>query len=528
LKIPYHSIAIMPEARHKRRSRRSRDGNTSEASPPSAPAYLTRNIPLYEVLGEEGLVIIENNAETILEEIGIEFRDDPEALDIWKQAGADVQGERVRIPKGFCREIIAQNAPSQFTQHARNENRNVIIGGNHTVLAPAYGCPFIRNLDEGRRYATIEDFRNFVKMAYMSPHLHHSGGTVCEPVDLPVNKRHFDMLYTHMRYSDKPFMGSVTASERAEDTVAMSKILFGDNYLDPISGEPKTITTSLINANSPMTFDATMLGALKVYARNNQACLISPFILAGAMSPVTVMGTATQALAEGLAGIAFAQLVKPGAPVVFGTFASSISMQSGAPTFGTPEPTLVLYVMAALSRRLGLPFRSGGCFDASKIADAQAGYESVNSLMPALYAGVNFVLHTAGWLEGGLVMGYEKFVMDCDQAGMAAVLLKGVDTSENGQAMDAIAEVGPGNHYLGCAHTKANFRSAFYRSPIADNNSFEQWKEDGELDLAQRANAHYKRQLEEYEMPAIDPAVDEALLAYMEQRKASFPDSNIS
>jgi len=240
------------------------------------------------------------------------------------------------------------------------------------------------------------------------------------------------------------------------------------------------------------------------------------------------MGTATQALAEGLAGVAFAQLVKPGAPVIFGTFASSISMQSGAPTFGTPEPTLVLYVMAALSRRLGLPFRSGGGFDSAKTADAQAGYEAANSLIPALYAGVNFVLHTAGWLEGGLAMGYEKFVMDCDQAGMAAVLLKGVDTSENAQAMDAIAEVGPGNHYLGCAHTKANFRTAFYRSPINDNNSFEQWKEDGELDLAQRANSYYKQQLAEYEMPPIDPGVDEALLAYIQQRKASFADSNIA
>jgi len=518
----------MPDTRRKRRSRRSGGAHETEANKPSAPAYLTRNIPLYEVLGEQGLETIENNAETILEEIGIDFRDDPEALDIWKQAGVDVQGERVRIPRGFCRQLIKQHAPGQFIQHARNEQRSVVIGGNHTVLAPAYGCPFIRNLDEGRRYATIGDFQNFVKMAYMTPHLHHSGGTVCEPVDLPVNKRHLDMLYAHMSLSDKPFMGSVTAPERAEDTVAMSKILFGDNYLDPVSGQPKTITTSLINANSPMTFDDTMLGALKVYARNNQACLISPFILAGAMSLVTVMGTATQALAEGLAGIAFAQLVKPGAPVVFGTFASSISMQSGAPTFGTPEPALVLYVMAALSRRLGLPFRSGGGFNSAKIADAQAGYEAANSLMPALYAGANFVLHTAGWLEGGLVMGYEKFIMDCDQAGMAAVLLNGVDASENGQAMDAIREVGPGNHYLGCAHTKANFRNAFYRSPIADNNSFEQWKEEGELDLAQRANAFYKQQLAEYEKPAIDPAVDEALLAFIAQRKAAFPDSNIA
>ncbi len=518
----------MPETRRKRRARRSRSSSHTDAGQATAPAYLTRRIPVYEVLGEEGLTLIENNAETVLEEIGIDFKDDPEALDIWRQTGADVQGERVRIPRGFCRQLIREHAPRQFTQHARNPERNVVIGGDHTVLAPAYGSPFVRNLDEGRRYATIDDFQNFVKLAYMSPHLHHSGGTVCEPVDLPVNKRHLDMLYAHMRLSDKPFMGSVTSPERAQDTVDMCKILFGDRYQDPVSGEPRTFTTSLINANSPMTFDATMLGALKVYARNNQACLISPFILAGAMSPVTVAGTATQALAEGLAGIAFSQLVKPGAPVVFGTFASSISMQTGAPTFGTPEPALLLYIMAALSRRLELPFRSGGCFDAAKVADAQAGYEAANSFLPALYAGVNFVLHTAGWLEGGLVMDYEKFIMDCDQAGMAAVLLNGVDLSENGLAMDAIAEVGPGNHFLGCSHTQANFRDAFYRSPIADNNSFEQWQEDGSLDLAQRANAYYKQQLAEYQPPEIDPAIDEALQAFIKQRKAAFPDSNIA
>ncbi len=519
-------VRVMPANRRKRRSRRS-SGGATEPSEPVSPAYLTRKIPVYEILGEEGLTTIEENADTILEEIGIEFRDDPEALEIWKQAGANVNGERVRFPKGLCRQLITENAPSQFTQHARNTDRSVVIGGNNTVLAPAYGSPFIHNLDEGRRYATLEDFRNFVKLAYMSPHLHHSGGTVCEPVDVPVNKRHFDMIYSHMKYSDKAFMGSVTAPERAEDTVEMSKILFADDYLDPLTGQPKTISISLINANSPMNFDATMLGALKVYARNNQACLISPFILSGAMSPVTIMGTATQALAEALAGLAFAQLVNPGAPVVFGTFASSISMQSGAPTFGTPEPAMVLYVMAALARRLGLPFRSGGGFNSAKIPDAQAGYEAASSLLPALHAGVNFVLHAAGWLEGGLVMSYEKFVMDCDQAGMAAVLLEGVDSSVNGQAMDAIAEVGPGNHYLGCAHTQANFRSAFYRSPLADNNSFEQWQEDGSQNHAQRANTYYKQQLADYVAPPLDPAIDEALLAYMAERKASFADSNV-
>ena len=322
-------------------------------------------------------------------------------------------------------------------------------------------------------------------------------------------------------------MGSVTTPQRAEDTVAMSKIMMGENYIDTETGKPKTITTSLINANSPLTFDSTMLGAAKIYARNNQACIITPFILAGAMSPVTIAGTAAQSLAEALAGMAFVQLVNPGAPVIFGSFASSISMQSGAPTFGTPEPALVLYVMASLARRLGVPFRSGGSLCGSKVVDAQAASESANTLIPTAMAGVNFVLHTAGWLEGGLSMGYEKFMIDADQASMMGTLLKGIDLSENGQALDAIREVGPGNHFLGCAHTQVNFKTAFYRSPLADNNSFEQWSSEGSLDQSQRANIKWKKTLDEYQPPLLDPAIDEALLSYMEKRKASFADSNI-
>ena len=513
-----------------RRSRRGRAGRQAagpQAADTSVP-YITRNIPYYEVLDDDGLSLIENNAETILEEVGIEFRDDEEALQIWRDAGADIQGQLVKFPRGMCRSLIQASAPREYTQHARNPARNVRIGGKNTVFVPAYGCPFVYDMDKGRRYATIEDFQNFVKLAYMSPSLHHSGGTICEPVDLPVNKRHFDMLYAHMKYSDKAFMGSVTAPERAEDTVEMCKILFGDNYIDEETGKPKTIVTSLINANSPMTFDDTMLGAAKVYARNNQACVVTPFILAGAMSPVTVAGTAAQSLAEAMAGMAFVQLVNPGAPVVMGSFASSISMQSGAPTFGTPEPALVLYIMANLARRLGVPFRSGGGFCAAKVPDAQAAGEAVSTLIPTALAGVNFALHTAGWQEGGLVMGYEKFVMDADNAGMMETLLKGVDLSENGQAMDAIKEVGPGNHFLGCAHTQANFKTAFYRSPLADNNSFEQWESEGSKSQEQRANAHWKKMLSEYQAPELDPAIDQALLDYMEQRKASFPDSNIS
>src|SRR5690606_7191551 len=377
----------------------------------------------------------------------------------------------------------------------------VQIGGDATVFAPVYGPPFILDLEGNRRYATREDFRNLVKLSYLAPNMHHSGGTVCEPVDIPVNKRHLDMVYAHMVYSDKPFMGSVTAPERAEDTVAMCRILFGEEFVDR-----NAVITSLINANSPMVFDETMLGALKVYARANQACIITPFILAGAMSPVTVAGTLTQILAEVLAGAAFTQLIRPGAPVLFGTFASSISMQSGAPTFGTQEPSLVSYGAAQLARRLNLPFRTGGSLCAAKVPDAQAACESANTPNSTMLAGPNFVLHAAGWLEGGLVSSYEKFMMDADQLGMQQRFSEGVDLSEIGQAMDAIREVGPGSHYLGCSHTQANFQSAFYRSSVADNNSFEQW-------------------LESYQAPRLDEAVDDALRDFIARKKASMPDA---
>src|SRR5688500_9262203 len=481
--------------------------------------FIARQIPIYEVLSEEGLQIVEANADTILQEVGIEFRDEPEAIELWKQAGADVKGTRIRFPKGLPRSIIQKSAPREYVQYARNPERNVTIGGNNTVFAPVYGPPFVRNLEEGRRYATIEDFRNFVKLAYMSPSLHHSGGTVCEPVDIPVAKRHLDMVYSHIKFSDKPFMGSVTAPERAADSVAMAKMVFGDDFVDS-----NCVLINLINANSPLVFDGTMVGALKVYARANQATVISPFILSGAMSAVTAVGTLTQILAEATVGMAFTQLCRAGAPVVFGTFASSISMQSGAPTFGTPEPAHVLFGAAQLARRLNVPFRSGGGLCASKLPDAQAAHESANTLWPTLLGGANFVLHAAGWLEGGLVSSYEKFIIDADQLSMFQRFAEGVDYSENGQALSAIREVGPGSHFLGCAHTQANFETAFWRSIAADNNSFEQWRDDGSKDIAVRANEMWKRQLREYEPPPLDPAVDEQLQAFMAKRKAVLPD----
>ncbi len=476
--------------------------------------YLSRRNAPFEVLSEPGLAQIEQNADTILEEVGIDFRGDPSALELLSGAGAVIEGERVRFPRGLCREIVMATAPAVYTQHARNPARSVQIGGDATVFAPAYGSPFVFDLDRGRRYATIEDFQNFVKLAYASPSMHLSGGTVCEPVDLPVATRHLEMLYAHLRYSDKPFMGSATSPERARDSIDMARLVFGDEFV-----ATHTVMTSLINASSPMAWDVSMLGVAETYARHGQATMLTPFILAGSMAPVTAAGVAAQSLAEALAGMTFVQLVKPGAPMVFGSFASSMSMQSGAPTFGTPEAALVIYIVAALARRLGVPFRSGGSLSAAKIPDAQAGAESASTLIPTLMAGTHFVLHAAGWLEGGLTMGYEKFIIDADQCHLWARFLAGVDLSENGQAMAAIREVGPGQHFLGSAHTLANFETAFGISEVAHVGSFEQWEEEGGQDSAQRARTIWQKRLRAYRPPHLDAAVDEALLDFIARRR---------
>jgi len=499
--------------RDARRQLRSGGGNVAQVP------YITRGIPPVDILRDEAAELIENNAEIVLEEIGIDFLEDPEALDMLRGAGCDVRGSRVHFPRGLARQLCA-TAPSSFTQHARNPARSVEIGGNNMVFAPVYGPPFVRDLNNERRYATIEDFRNFVRLVYMHPGFHHSGGTVCEPVDLPVTKRHLEMIYAHQSLSDKPYMGSVTAPERAQDTVDMSKILFGDEFV-----ENNTVLTSLINANSPMTWDATMLGALKVYARNNQAVITAPFILAGAMSPVSVVGTLTQTLAEAMSGIAFTQLVRPGAPVIFGSFASSMSMQTGAPTFGTPEPAKVLLGAAKLARRLGVPFRSGGSLTGSKSADAQAAYESANTILPTVHGGVNFVLHAGGWMEGGLVADFAKLLLDADQLTMMASMVEAIDISENGQAMDALRETGPGKHFLGSSHTQANFETAFWRSDLADNNTYEQWSSEGCIESHARARTRASEMLATYSAPDLDPAIDEKLRAFIDKRMEDLPDS---
>ena len=480
--------------------------------------YITREIPLYELINAEGVELLHEQSMTILEEIGIDFRDEP-ALKLWREAGADVRDQRVRIPRELLLEKLAL-APSQYTQHARNPARNVVVGGRNTVFAPVYGSPFVRGFDNERRYGTLEDLRNFIKLTYMTPVLHHSGGVICEPVDVPVPKRHLEIVYSHMKYSDKPFMGMVTTPERAADTVKLAGVLFGEKFMDD-----HTVLTSVVNCNSPMVWDATMLGSLACYAAANQAVLVTPFIMAGAMAPASTAGAIAQLNAEVVAGIAYAQLVRPGAPMVYGNFVTTVSMQSGAPMVGTPEPAMMIYVTAQLARKYKLPLRTGGMLNGSKIADAQAAYESMATMLPTLYAGANFVLHSAGWLEAGLAAGYGKFMMDADQIAMLQRFCGNLDLSEEALAMEAIREVGPGGHYLGCAHTQRNFKTAFYTSQLADNNSYEQWEAEGARDLNARATDRAKQVLARYEMPPLDPALDEALLAFIAKRKAELPNN---
>ncbi len=485
-----------------------------------AAPFVVRRIPCYDLLSDDGLTAIDAAADELLQEIGIEFRGDEVALGLWREAGADVKDVRVRFPRGLARKIIQATAPRQFTQHARNPARSVEIGGVNTVFAPAYGSPFVRDLDGGRRYGSLDDFRNFVKLAYVSPWLHHSGGTICEPVDIPVNKRHLDMVYAHIRWSDKAFMGSVTAPERAEDSIEMCRILFGQAFVDA-----NCVILGNINVNSPLVYDGVMSGALRAYAAANQAAIVVPFILGGAMGPVTTAGAIAQALAEAMVGVALTQLVRPGAPVICGNFLSSMSLRSGSPTFGTPEPALGSLIVGQLARRLGVPLRCSGAFTNSKIADGQGMQESAVSMQAAILCGANFILHSAGWLEGGLVMGYEKFVQDADFCGALHTYMKGVSLDENQLALDAFREVGPGNHFFGCGHTLRNYETAFWDSELADNNSFEQWRDDGGRDALVRASAKWKAMLHAYEPPPLDAAIDEALQAFIARKKESVPDA---
>ncbi len=501
----------MTDSSDRRRERRARQASAGSAA---RMQPITYNLPVYDLLTAEGVARVHNMSMRILRELGIDFYDD-EARDILRAHGADVRGDTVFFDEELLLKYVGM-APSQFTQLARNPQNNVNIGGNNMVFAPVYGCPFVQDRAGGRREATLRDFQNFVKLAYMSPYIHHSGGTVVEPTDEPVATRHLDMLLSHITYSDKAFMGSVTSGNNAADSVAIAEIVFG---AERIREHPALL--SLINVSSPRRFDDRMLACIKVYARARQAMIITPFILAGAMGPTSVAGTVAQLNAEALAGIALCQMINPGTPVVYGSFLSTIDLQSGAPTFGTPESQTALYISAQMARHYNLPFRGGGTFSSSKLPDAQAGYESVMVMVPTVMARTNFVLHAAGWLENGLVSGYEKFVLDCEILGMLHTWARGVDLSDEAFAMDAFAEVPPGGHFLGTAHTMRHFRDAFYRAELFDYNSAEQWALNGGHDTYDRASARVKQLLASYEAPALDADVAQRLHEFVTQRKAA-------
>ncbi len=504
-------------AASKRRHRRGRDRR--DAAVAAAPPYLRRRIPAYELLGEEALASLEDHADWLLAEIGVEIRDDPAALALFREAGASVDGELLRFDRGHARELC-RTAPSNYRMHARNPARSLEFGGDNLVFGAAYGSPFVTDLERGRRYGTLEDFQNFIKLTYLSPWLHHQSGTICEPVDIAVNKRHLDMVYAHLRYSDKPFMGSVTAPERARDSIDMMALVFGEGFM-----RDNLVIQGNINVNSPLVYDNTMTAALRCYAAANQGNVISPFIMAGAMSPVTQPALIAQAHAELLVGIALTQLVRPGAPVVYGSFLTTMDLKSGAPTFGTPESTLANQAIAQLGRRLGLPVRCGGHLTASKVADAQAMQESTNAMLAGLMAGANFIFQAAGWLESGLSIGYEKFVIDAEQCGALARMLRGLDIDPEQLGVDAYREAGAGGNFLGAEHTMRHYRDVNFSADLCDASPYEHWCEGGGMDMQQRAHARWRRMLREYEAPPLDPAVDEALLEFMTRRKASMADA---
>ncbi len=513
-------MSSQSDTEHRRTRGGGRRARQRGRLPPAAPAYITRRIPTYELVSEEGLARIEDRADAILEEVGFEIRGDDQAIALFKAAGADADGFRLRFPKGLVRSIIQASAPRAFLQHARNPARTVRIGGDATVFSPAYGSPFVTDAERGRRYGTLADFENFVKLAYSTPYLHHSGGTVCEPVDVPVNKRHLDMVYAHMRLSDKAFMGSVTTAPRAADSIELCRVLFGAEFVDK-----NCVILGNVNVNSPLVLDGEASRVIRTYAAANQAPVCVPFILGGAMGPVTTAGGLAQCFAEAMVCVALAQLERPGAPAILGNFLSSMSLKSGAPTFGTPEPALAYFAIGQLARRLGVPLRCGGNLCASKIPDAQAAYESANSMWPAFLCGANFILHAAGWAEGALAMNYEKFVMDVEQLGAFHVLAGGMPLDDNAFALDAFQEVGPGKHFLGSAHTMRNYETAFYDFELSDNNSYEQWADEGSLDIVARASKKWRRVLAEYQPPPIDPGTDEALREFIAKKKASMPDA---
>jgi len=502
-----------------RRSRVARNRQTVQTGAPASP-YIRRTLPFFDPLDENQITALEQQADWIVQEVGIAFRDDPVALELWKKEGARIEGDIVRAPADWIRSLCAK-APREFTQLARNRERSVTIGGDNQVFAAIYGAPFVRDLEGGRRYGDIKAFQDLVKLTSMLPSLHHGGLVICEPCDVPVSTRHLDMLLAHMTLSDKPHLGAITEMSRAQDSVDMAEIVFGREVMDE-----NCVIMGNVNTNSPLLIDKVVTEAIRVYCGRGQGIVVVPFILSGAMGPVSTAASVAQAMAEAMMACAYAQLVRPGTPFVLGNFLSSMSLKSGAPTFGMPEPVMSNYAIGQMARRLGLPLRCGGSLTASKIEDAQAAYESADSMHSTMMAGANFVLHSAGWLEGGLCTGYEKLIMDADRLGSyQKVLDQGLDCSDEALARDAYAEVAPGGHFLGSAHTMRNYQTAFYEPALSDSENVESWEEAGSPDMRQRAFKRWNAMLAEYQAPPIESGMKEELEAFVAKRKEELPEA---
>jgi trimethylamine--corrinoid protein Co-methyltransferase len=475
------------------------------------------SMPRYEILSEQAMEALERGWRRIISELGVEFVL-PEAVEILRAAGQAVDGAVVRFDPDFVLEQVAK-APSSFDVQARNPERTITVGGDGMAFAAVYGPPFVRDGEE-RRDASMADFERFVKLAQAFPELDSPGGTICEPNDRPLDSRHLDMVLALQTFSDKPYMGSVTSGPNAADSIRMTEILFGGR--EAIEQTPGVI--GLINVNSPLRYDDRMLSAMLEYVRANQPVIVTPFLLMGAMSPVTVPATLAQQIAEGLAGIALAQVVRPGCPVIFGSFLSNTDMQSGSPSFGTPESALGLFCTGQVARRFGLPWRSGGGLTSSQTADAQAAYEALMTMLPTFLAGANFVMHAAGWLESGLVSCYEKFVVDIEILRMLREEFRPPEIDEETLAFSAHDEVRQGGHFLGAAHTLERFRECFYRPLLSSTENFERWRRNGGNDATARATTIWRRTLEQYEQPPLDEAVREELVDYVTRRRAELGD----
>jgi trimethylamine--corrinoid protein Co-methyltransferase len=477
-------------------------------------------MPRYEILSEEAMDTLDKGWRRIVSELGVEFLL-PEAVDYFEKAGQRVEDKKVFLDPEFVLEQVAK-APSEFELQARNPDNTIHVGGDSMAFAGVYGPPFVRKGDS-RGDAKMADFENFVRLGQSFPEMDSAGGTVVEPEDRPLDSRHLDMVYALQTLSDKPYMGSVISAENARDTIEMGKILFGGE--EALQKAPVSI--SLINCNSPLRWDDRMLSAMLEYNQANQAVVTTPFLLMGAMSPVSIPATLVQQMAEALSGIALTQLVNPGCPVVFGSFLSNTDMQSGSPSFGTPESAIGLLCTGQIARRFNLPWRSGGGLTSSQTPDAQAAYEALMTMLPTFLAGANFVMHAAGWLEGGLVSSYEKYIVDIEILRMLKHEFQPLEIDEDSLAFSAHEEVGSGGHFLGAAHTLEHFRTCFYRPLLSSTENFDRWTKNGGADAAERAARIYQETLDNYEQPPIDDAVRDQLRDYVARRRIELGDEPV-